>query len=50
MPAIVDKELFEKVQQMLVKNKKAPSRHKAEDDYLLTTKLFCGHCGAIMTG
>ena len=50
MPAIVDKELFEKVQQMLVKNKKAPSRHKAEDDYLLTTKLFCGHCGAIMNG
>src|SRR5699024_10687593 len=50
MPAIVDKELFEKVQQMLFKNKKAPSRHKAEDDYLLTTKLFCGHCGAIMNG
>ena len=40
MPAIVDKELFEKVQQMLVKNKKAPSRHKAEDDYLLTTNVI----------
>ena len=23
-------------------NKKAAARHKAEDDYLLTTKLFCG--------
>ena len=25
-------------------------RHKAEDDYLLTTKLFCGTCGAMMVG
>ena len=32
------------------KNKKAPARHKAEDDYLLTTKLFCGYCGAYMCG
>ncbi len=32
------------------KNKKAPARHKAEDDYLLTTKLFCGTCKAMMVG
>nr|WP_275967593.1 zinc ribbon domain-containing protein [Pseudoflavonifractor phocaeensis] len=32
------------------KNKKAPARHKAEDDYLLTTKLFCGICKAMMVG
>ena len=32
------------------KNKKAPSRHKAEDDYILTTKLFCGKCGSMMAG
>lgn len=50
MPAIVDKELFDKVQKLLAKNKKAPAHHKAEDDYLLTTKLFCGRCGAIMNG
>ncbi len=31
-------------------NKKAPARHKAEDDYLLTTKLFCGYCGAYLCG
>ena len=24
--------------------------HRSEDDYLLTTKLFCGKCGAMMTG
>ena len=32
------------------KNKKAPARHKAEDDYLLTTKLFCEYCGAYLCG
>ncbi len=50
IPAIVPKELFDTVQEKLEKNKKAPARHKAEDDYLLTTKLFCGYCGAYMCG
>ena len=50
IPAIVPEDLFERVQERLAKNKKAPARHKAEDDYLLTTKLFCGHCGAYMVG
>lgn len=36
IPAIVPKELFDSVQDRMEKNKKAPSRHKAEDDYLLT--------------
>ena len=47
---IVPKELFDRVQEKLAKNKKAPARHKAEDDYLLTTKLFCGYCGAYLCG
>ena len=50
IPAIVPLDLFERVQEKMAKNKKAPARHKAEDDYLLTTKLFCGHCGAYMCG
>ena len=50
IPAIVPQDLFERVQEKIEKNKKAPARHKAEDDYLLTTKLFCGHCGAYMCG
>ena len=50
MPAIVSKELFERVQARMEKNKKAPARYKAEHRYLLTTKLFCGKCGAIMAG
>ena len=50
IPAVVPKDLFDRVQDKLAKNKKAPARHKAEDDYLLTTKLFCGTCGAMMVG
>ncbi|WP_370684154.1 recombinase zinc beta ribbon domain-containing protein [Faecalibacterium duncaniae] len=42
--------LFNKVQEKLAKNKKAPARHKAEESYLLTTKLYCGKCGALMFG
>ena len=37
-------------QEKLAKNKKAPARHKAEESYLLTTKLYCGKCGALMFG
>lgn len=50
VPAIIEQELFDKVQQRLEQNKKAPAKHKAEDDYLLTTKLFCGKCKAMMVG
>ena len=31
----------------MLKNKKARAHRKAEDDYLLTTKLFCGCCGSV---
>lgn len=50
IPAIVPRDLFERVQERLAKNKKAPAQHKAEEDYLLTTKLFCGYCGAYLCG
>ncbi|MBO4308593.1 MAG: recombinase family protein [Clostridia bacterium] len=50
IPRIVSDDLFERVQEKIAKNKKAPARHKAEDDYLLTTKLFCGECGSMMFG
>jgi len=50
MPRIVSDELFEKVQDIMNKNKKAPARARAKEEYLLTTKLFCGHCREMMTG
>ncbi len=50
MPRIIDDELFYKVQDIMSKNKKAPARARAKCDYLLTTKLFCGHCKEMMIG
>lgn len=50
IPAIVSMELFDRVQAKLAKNHKSPARHKAEEDYILTTKLFCGRCGAMVFG
>lgn len=50
MPAIISEELFERAQDRLQKNRRAPAARKAEDEYLLTTKLYCGKCGAFMVG
>ncbi len=51
VPAIVDKETFEKVQRRLKQNKdSAGGRGKATVDYVLSAKLFCGHCGKSMNG
>ena len=50
IPAIVPQDLFDRVQERMAANKKAPAKHKAEDEYLLTTKLFCGKCKCMMAG
>lgn len=50
MPQIIDKDLFERVQIKLQKNKHAPARAKAAEPFLLTTKCFCGYCGGNMVG
>jgi len=51
VPRIIDDVTFEQTQILMEKNKKAPARAKAvEDYYLLTTKLFCGLCNCAMTG
>lgn len=50
IPAIIDKDLFEKVQKRIAVNTRAPAIHKAEGEYLLTTHLFCGKCKAMMIG
>ena len=38
------------IEKVMAANKKAPARAKAEEEYLLTTKLFCGQCGRLMAG
>lgn len=50
IPRIISDELFERVKEKLSKNRKAPARARAKVEYLLTTKLFCGHCKEMMTG
>jgi len=50
MPRIIEDELFDRVQQILDKNKAAPARSRGREEYLLTTKLFCGYCHEMMTG
>ena len=50
MPRIVSDEVFERVQNILDKNKAAPARSRGKEEYLLTTKLFCGYCHEMMTG
>ena len=50
IPAIVDDDLFSSVQERMALNTRAPARRKAKDEYLLTTKFFCGHCGDTMIG
>lgn len=50
VPPIVPLELFEAVQVRVGSNKRAPGRMKADVDYLLSCKLFCGSCGTMMVG
>ena len=48
IPQIIDNELFDDVQKLLEKNKHSRSRLKTKTEYILTTKLFCGNCKAMM--
>lgn len=50
IPAIIDDDLFDRVQRRMAFNKKAPAKAKATEEYLLTTKLFCGLCERMMIG
>lgn len=50
VPAIVDKSTFDRVQELLKINRRAPSHTWTKVEYLLTDKLFCGHCGSPMVG
>jgi len=49
-PALVDRELFERVQKMMADNQRQNARHKAKVVYILSGKLYCGNCGSRMIG
>lgn len=48
MPVIIPRKLWEEVQQQLNTRQKRISKNNV--DFLLTGKLFCGHCGGAMVG
>lgn len=50
IPAIIDVDLFKRVSERCDMNKHAPATAKAKTEYLLSQKLFCGHCGSLMVG
>lgn len=49
IPPIIDKKLFQQVQARL-SSRKPPGTYKAKRSYLLSGKLYCGHCGSRMCG
>lgn len=50
IPRIISDELYFKVQEVITTKKNPQGRHRVNGDYLLTGKLFCGHCKSPMTG
>lgn len=50
VPALIETDIFERVQKRMDANKKAPGKAKAKDEYLLSGKVFCGTCGGHMVG
>lgn len=54
MPAIIDEELFDKVQKMFAVNKRGGSQKRVKMKDIprnwLTGKLYCGECGTSMCG
>ncbi len=49
-PKIIDKETFDKCAERAKLNKRFSAKNKAEIEYLLTGKIFCGYCGSPMIG
>lgn len=50
MPALVSEDTFARVQERMNKNRHNPAAKKADEEYILTTKLFCGKDGVMMAG
>lgn len=49
MPAILDRDTFDRVQAVLKSKKKPRGKQRMNDDYILSGRLYCGKCGAPMT-
>ncbi len=49
-PQIIDSEIFDEVNEKLKASKRTSAHHKTDVNYILSGKLICGKCGALMTG
>lgn len=49
-PQIIERELFDKVQNLLKSNARQYGRKVEQNFYALSGKLYCGECGSLMTG
>lgn len=50
IPAIIDEKLFDRCQERLKRNRRAPAAGRGPADFLLSGKIFCGRCGEAMVG
>lgn len=50
IPAIIDPLTFARVQKRSKQNKIISARTRTTDPFILTSKVFCGKCGAIVAG
>ena len=49
-PRIITDDVFQTVQERLALNERSANRVRAYEEFLLTGKLFCAHCGDMITG
>jgi len=50
LPAIVDREVFDRVQARIASNSRSGGAFKAKAVYLLSGLIYCGACGSVMHG
>lgn len=50
IPQIISKEDFKRVQEKMAERKHKSATYKAKQEYLLSGKIRCGHCGSIYCG
>lgn len=50
MPRLISQEVWDRVQERIKEVNQGPARGKAKVDYLLSGKLYCGHCQDTMVG
>lgn len=50
VPAIVTPEIFEAAQRKIARHAHKPAATADKAEYILTGRLFCGHCGSAMVG